>query len=649
MKVSSYNRILVNERGSTLIEILVTIFVLTAGILVLMGMFPQGFTILRNSKNIGFASGLLKEKSKILEMRQENMPIAIIPCDDNGDSTSVINVNPNSGKPDVFVKSNGEYVATGGVYTRDRLLNSRRVIGESTVIPGGDYYTTANGEFYGGKYTLLFGPIDTTRDTNTGKLKRFVVYGSEMVNINNSFTSSNPTLEMWNDSSYSSYWTDGGDGRLYLAFLPYYAYTKDVNTTLSYDRIYKISYLVRHETTGQTFRKEGYIQVPKDYDGRWSSDFKDFDIVSQTTDGNKNLTTIGTGYVLLEDSLVVKRVFQEITPGNSFTSDPYQFIMADPVVGTLMFNPIGTDVFLDVDGDKKPLKAYIDYLIYDPRISVRDIQFPRNGDYDNLIKINLGLGAILSVGDPAVIGDGTSTDNPDEVTFEGLIKGTVNSSDNQVDLNIGKPVTSVDDLIINQSILMIDLATGLRVFPINLGDATTNPDIQIDYENGLVLFNTNEVLLKDWHGNTVFSNVKLTDRVIRFYYRTAEDWVLRMCKPPSTFILNTDESKYNVNNDLNWDEYGFIAGGSKVYFPQAYAGCDVLVDYETTSGKKIYGELARISDYPEKDTESSCFIKLKNNANTIISVSGSSIILGAYWRSGDDFKNREMLFDVFGK
>ena len=214
---------IINKRGSTLIEVLVTIFVLTAGLLVLFGMFPQGFTILENSKNIGYAGSLMKDRVAVLNMRQDNMPIAIVPCDDNGNTASVINVNPNKGKADIFVKEDGEYVAVDGVYKRSTLLNCRKIIGESTAIPDGDFYSTANGKFYGGKYTLMFGPIDTIRNGQNNKLSRFVVYGSPMTRFDFSLSDKDSAFDMWNDAGYASYWTEGGDGKLYLAFVSTYS------------------------------------------------------------------------------------------------------------------------------------------------------------------------------------------------------------------------------------------------------------------------------------------------------------------------------------------------------------------------------------------------------------------------------------------
>ncbi|MBQ7257250.1 MAG: hypothetical protein IJS60_06100 [Abditibacteriota bacterium] len=642
MKKSIFENRILSNSGSTLIEVLVTIFVLTAGLLVLFGMFPQGFNILKNSRNVGFAGGLMKDRAAAFTMRQENMPIAVVPCDDNGNTVNVINDNPNEGKPDVFVKTNGEYTEINGAYKRDKLLNSRKVIGESTVIPGGDFYTTANGNFYGGKYTLMFGPIDTIRDANTGKLSRFVVYGSPMTNLDAGFSSSNPALDMWNDAAYSSYWTEGGDGRLYLAFVSSFAYTGDYAVSMDYDRVYKISYLVRHQTTGQTFRKEGYIDVPDNYNGEWSCTFQDYNINTKTKRGTTQLLTVGNGYVMLPDSLEICRVFEEVTGSGDFTSDPYQFIMADPVVGTVMFNPIGSKVNFGDAGEKEPLKAFIDYLIYDPRINVKDIQFPRTSNFDNTVKINLGLGSVLSAGS-GEIDDGSETENPDEPTFEGLIRGSMNTSTNRIDLQLGRRVTSASDLVISQSILIMDAQTGLRVFPI------TDGDIEIDYENGIVQFNTNIAKLVDWRGNTIQNDVPLSDRVLRYYFRTAEDWVVRMCKLPSEFILSTDGTDYNVNDSLEWNEYGFRVNGDRLYFPQAYAGGDIIVDYVSTNGKTLYGQLYRISDYPENDDEASCYVDLGRNVKEIISCKGTSVSLGAYWRSGDEFRSRQMIFDVYGK
>lgn len=642
-------------RGSTLIEVMVTLFVLTAGLLVLFGMFPQGFNILSNSRNIGYAGGLLKNRAVTLSMRQDNMPIAIVPCDDNGNINNLINDNPNDGKDDTFKKENGEYVVNNGSYVRGNLLNCRKVVGESCYIPTADYYTTANGKFYGGKYSLMFGPIDTTRNSSNKKLKRFVVYGPEMINVTDSINVGNPLSNLWDDSAYVSYWSPEGDGNLYLAFTPYYAFTRDVNTIMDYDRIYKISYLVRHETTQQTFRKEGYIKVPGNYDGKWDYNFPNFSMDDYDEVGGELLTHVGSGYIMLPDTLEVHRVFEEVKPDEEFGYDPYQYIMADPVVGTVMFNPLGNDVVLDADGEKEPLKAYIDYMIYDPRIIVKDIQFPSHASFDGSVKINLGLGSILCAGLPDVTDDGSQTENPDEPTFEGLVRGTVDPTNNSVDLCVGKKVTDAEEIVIKQSILIIDVNTGLRVFPVNNGSDTEEGDILIDYDNGIVSFNRETVYLCDWKGEFLQDNsgnrqaVNLTNRTLRFYFRTDNDWNVRLCKLPTTFVNSTYEEEFKPTDRLAWNEFGFEKDSDRIYFPQAYAGGNAVVDYTDEDGNNHYGQLINISDYPQEDDEMSCYADLGRNYKEIISVHGASVLMSAHWRYGDSFRTRQMLLNVYGK
>ena len=87
------------RRGSTLIEILVTIFVLTGGLFVLYGMYPQGFNILENARNINTAKGLIQTNISDLRSRAGNLPFAIVPCDDAGDPDGRIQqVEPHKGK-----------------------------------------------------------------------------------------------------------------------------------------------------------------------------------------------------------------------------------------------------------------------------------------------------------------------------------------------------------------------------------------------------------------------------------------------------------------------------------------------------------------------------------------------------------------------
>ena len=659
MKTVNNNRIMGNRSGSTLIEILVTIFVLTAGLFVLYGMFPQGFTILSNSKKINTASGLLQRNIMSLEMRKANMPFAIVPCDSLGDPDGdvplgngtykrVTALNPNLLRNDSFERdADGKYIEINGQYQRGNLLRSRKVMGEKTEIPGGDFVTTGNGNLYGGKYTLLFSPIDTTRGSD-GKLKRFRITGPNMKNIDNFASSAYPMQEIWNDSEYACYWSRDIDSRLYFAFMPSSVYTSmDYSQILDYDRKYQISYMIKNDTTGQIFKKSGIIIVKKDYDGKWSDNFYDYD--EENPGANlKTLTDIGNGNTFLEDTLVVKRVFEEVTDGN-FGRDPYQFIMADPVVGTIVFNPIGSTLKFEDSGNKTPLIASIDYLIYDPRIIVQDFQFPNNSDYDGTIKVRLLMGGILGVGNPDALGDGAATQNPDEPTFEGIIRGIFDSSSGEIGLNIGKKATDLSEILMPQSILMIDMATGLRVFP---ADAEKS-DIGIDFNTGVISFKRPIVNLINWKDGAdapVYSDMDMSNRVMRVYFRTSGDWILKICKPPDIFSeCASGANNYNSNVDLLWDQYGFNSNDKDlIYFPQSYSGMDVYIDYIDIDGNNIYGELHKISDFPE-DNEVSCYIKLKKDADNVLNVRGAGANVGAFWRDGQRFKNRQMNFSVIGQ
>ncbi len=657
MKAMIPNRILQGRRGSTLIEILVTIFVLTAGLFVLYGMYPQGFNILENARNINTAKGLIQTNISDLESRAGNLPFAIVPCDDSGDPDGSIQqgngtvkisaLNPYLTEKDTFEKdSDGNYNAdAAGRYMRGSLLRSRKVVGEKTFIPGGDYVTTANGNLYGGKYSLMFSPIDTARDSG-GKLIRLRVQGPEMTLADDSATSQYPVNQIWTDAEYGCYFSEY-DSRLYFAFLPSNAYTSmDYSQKLDYDRKYYVSYMVRNQTTGQVFRKEGAIRVKSDYDGRWSSLFYDYD--ENDADLNTtNLMDVGNGYAFLEDTLKVRRIFEEITDGG-FGRDPYQFVMADPIVGTIVFNPLGAGLKFTNEGKTTALSASIDYMIYDPRILVQEFQFPATHDYDGSVKLKLHTGGLLGVGDPTDVTDGAGTDNPDEPTFEGLIRGEFDQSGN-VNLQLGRKVTSVNELVLPQSVLLVDMQTGLRLFPAD-DDAS---DISIDFANGVINFASPKVHLISWtdgSSSPVYSNVDMSNRAVRVYYRTENDWTVKFVKLPDSFLDNgKGEKNYNVNVDLNWDEYGLAANRpGRIYFPQAYAGLDVLVDYVDADGNAVYGELRKISEFPESG-ESSCYVELKSDADTVTAVKGSGVNIGAYWRANGKFRERDINYSIIGQ
>ena len=101
--------------------------------------------------------------------------------------------------------------------------------------------------------------------------------------------------------------------------------------------------------------------------------------------------------------------------------------------------------------------------------------------------------------------------------------------------------------------------------------------------------------------------------------------------------------------DLNWDEYGLASGRpGRIYFPQAYAGLDVLVDYVDADGNAVYGELRKISEFPESG-ESSCYVELKSDADTVTAVKGSGVNIGAYWRANGKFRERDINYSIIGQ
>jgi hypothetical protein len=218
-----------------------------------------------------------------------------------------------------------------------------------------------------------------------------------------------------------------------------------------------------------------------------------------------------------------------------------------------------------------------------------------------------------------------------------------------VNLQLGRRISSLDELVLPQSVLIIDMQTGLRVFP---ADADAS-DISIDFGNGVINFRSTKVNLISWSDGSsspVISNIDMSSRAVRVYYRTDNDWLVKYVKLPDLFMDNgKGEKNYNVNMDLNWDEYGISANEpSRIYIPQEYAGLDVLVDYTDEDGNTIYGELQKISDFPENN-ESSCYITLKNDARDVANVRGSGVNIGAYWRNNGKFRSRDINYSIIGQ
>ena len=86
-----------------------------------------------------------------------------------------------------------------------------------------------------------------------------------------------------------------------------------------------------------------------------------------------------SGWTVLEideGSESCARGFTEQVGSGWSANDPYEFKLADPIIGTIAFNPSGNGAFEYTAFGLRPLQARISYRRYDPRIIREDKVVP---------------------------------------------------------------------------------------------------------------------------------------------------------------------------------------------------------------------------------------------------------------------------------
>ena len=604
------NKFWSSNRGTSLVEILVVMFVLLVGIMTVIQLFPTGFGIVRDAESRTIATKLAQQELEKWKNLAENIPIGILAINEAG---VVINDN-DPGPPFESFLAGGE---------RGNVLNSRLILGETTSIPVASYFTTGGGTQYGSRYTLAFSPIETKWENNnytgikvkSGDLRRrfgnreqyppYLRPGEYAVDYDISAgTGTNSTHQVF----YVAFPKDSIERLFYVSFS--YWVADDVTTTLP-SKLYSA---INQE-----------VLVPAN-NGEWH----EVPIPDPATDYSieeidDNSDSCARGFMAVED-------FED------FGDSPYEFYLADTILGIIAFNPKGRGKYEYTARGVRPIEARIDYRIYDSRIIREDKVIPPPKSSTAKIPIKLALRFIMNAGDPAVYDDGDPTDNPVEPTFEGLMK-----------TDIGKVADQTDnELVVSTSILAIDLATGLRVDP----NAFIN---NIDYKAGIINLPI-EALLVDWNNDPITDfpdPVPLRGRHLRFFYRADGDWSVQCQKAYAIY------SRDWGGDALDYYHYRVKTNADGTFTNELlFAPCErdksvsVSYTYATDDGieHRVVGESHKISDITviyNSQKFNNIFLKLPNDEcyipqNSNISVVGTSFRARVIWRDGVHWRHVDM-------
>lgn len=580
-----------NRRGTSLVEVLVVMVVLLVGIMIIVQMFPTGFGVLRASESQTIATRLAQQELERWKSMAANLPDGIVPIDEAG---NVIN-SQDPGPP--FEGITGD--ATAG-FTRGNALNVRQILGETTPIPMASRFQTSSGSNFGSRYALGFGPIELKRDPNTNELTNLSIRSGDLARVRADEDSPPPYLKA-GQYAVDYELVDGQDYNGQLVF--HVAFPKDPGGS---NRKYYISYSFEiHDPA---------VGEPEVYSVVSQSVHRSADVDVAADDGDWiEVPVSAAGLPAGSEILSVERYSDSCARGFSENptgdwNSPYEFYVADSLLGIIAFNPAGHDLYEYTARGVKPIIARIDYQICDLRIIREERTIPTPDNTATEIPVKMSLRFILNAGDPIDQTDGDATDNPNEETFEGL----VGISGNRKAL----------------SVLVIDLATGLRVNDRSVTrDSALDrlPMVNVDYKIGIVKLPV-EADLMDADGNVVLASTPLAGRHLRFYYRAEGDWSVQCTKAYSGYVRKYGSGAPNPS----YREFEFRYGSNRLFFAKCDLGKTVLVDYTYVDKDNVEHKVAGESHQIDMDTANGDIcVDLRIPPDAAITKSSRIVVVGA--------------------
>lgn len=541
------------NRGTSVVEVLVVMVVLVTGILTVVRLYPPGFRSVRHAECMTLAGRLAQFEIERWKNNAENLPDGVLPIDESG----VV-----------------QHALYPGPPVDDKNATSfRRILGETTRIPFGGWDT---GPLSGSIYVLAFSPIDTTAG--------LVIRGS---NLSRRVIDSTTNAEPWNSLRFSQYAIDYDD--LKICF-----------RRSSQDRVYYLACSWWETPNGSAKPRlrtitDVKLHVPANIVG-WIS----FASAIQA------LMSEGASYAGFDRySETVSRGFIDIT-GGGWSTDPYEYMMIDPLLGIVAFNPAG---YSQLEFGR-PLQARIDYDILDLEI-IRE---------DKRVSANINV-------DPS---------QPHRIY---MTLNRIKEKDASIEVN-GEPykglhplfsVPGPDGATFIPDMIAVDLESGRQV---------QFDEGWIRHKEGMVELPNKITLL----GAGGASNVEVSSegRNIRFYYKAEGDWSLQFHKAYVQY--GRDYS----GNELSYKSYAIDepTDPGRLWFAACNSNCTISVDYEYDNNgepRRVLGELHKASDARRPyGGVNSTYIDLNHPPTRIYSVNGVSAKARVIWREGERWRRVDL-------
>ena len=546
--------------GTTLVELLVVIVVLSIGILAILQIFPSGLRILAYNRNSEIATKLAQDEAQRFVGRSDQMPESIDPVYylfDSASATVKTYSDPNRRPGDYSLVNTGSLDANGNVidagghnlgywpYLSGPNL-FRRVVGEGGRVPA----PRQVGNYYGGLMVLQFTPIAF----NPQDPGQFQIYGADM----NRLLGAPQTGETPQASQYYVQNIDQPtNANLILPADPFVQKTY---------RLAMAFYVTKGGVTYKKDRDDIPIFVPPTAGGG----FYTLSLINGDS-ANNNPATIsgppqlpeqgwlssGETFVGAElESVRVARQYESILTTDTF-SDPYQYKLLDQNLGLILFSDQAYNTYELRNGRRVPLEAHVNYDVYDWRVMRDEFRVPDG----QVPQVKLALGNLKILGHRDV----------DNTVYQGLSPFIPN----------GKGSSKRGDMI------FMDMETGGIILPksaTRLSGGTPLELVHVDKSVGIATFYdadgdpnnglTGEIV---YPGSTLATDINLTGRSIRAMYQSNGEWMTQVSMAPVQFNVSRTPDPTVSEYYVGGTQPG-TGSATRVYFPLSSAGQRVTID-----------------------------------------------------------------------
>lgn len=544
--------------GTSLIELLVVIVVLLIGILGVIQVFPGGFGVLRQTKATTIMNEIAKRELIRIQAKPDQIPEEIrttLYSFINSSLVSIVTV------PSVGIRTllppGGDGMAVVGppgaeracVFTNGQTDNwgdwqylsganlTRRIIGEGGRVPA----PRLVGTDFGGLMVLQFGPITY----NPAYPLLLQVYGNDMV-------------KRWGVPGW-------GRSRPFIYYVNE-AEEPSAEIIIPRDRFKDFDY--RLEFTG--WFNEGGNAVSRDVETTVTVNFDingGFAAIPFSA-----LPAVGSFGPLVGvdfDSVRLARAFEQVPNSGAFSGDPYEFVLMDPNLGVLLFNPRGYNYMeMRTNNRRVPLVARVNYDVFDWRI-IRD-EFRVPVSEPRLIKLsldsikvrgNFGPDGLQNRGMDVPVADGLGGTQLLDVIVVDLETGAVLLHDPTNPRDPNPPPGTVNDY------LAVDPARSSYAVDKSRGFVRL-----LDYDRTASGLQVRAIL----PGATVPATLNADGRMFKAFYQGVGEFAVQAMKAPSRFRQtygNPTVAEYYVGQS-GASPYG---QPTRIYFPGSDAGKNVTV------------------------------------------------------------------------